>query len=479
MDLIAQSLNDCKDDCEEVHYLLLDVIRKLSSFKKYCTNMHQVDYFTGLYTQNINTVLSLQDTLAHSPPSEDLLHSAGNTLSEIRDFLRINQGQIGTLLTSSDWQSPSFAGSTVQQAGRQTGTILPSVNDYKRDRHDDAFRYERKFIKEYVDHWIKFPIYAYATGSGMAAFTTILNYLMLEHKAESHVLAGESIWFENKMLLAAAFQKRFISVKESDTKTILAIIKDKKPSVIVFDSVPNSADMHTPDLDSIIPYIVKMATTETYIIVDNTCGSIAFQPLKYVYGKNTNVRLIVFESLNKYHQFGMDRVTAGIIWCYGRETMKLSDYRAHMGTNIMDAVAASLPTPNRTLLHKKLMRHMRNAQSISSQLRSWLDLHPECPIQSIEYPKNPQGGIFTITWKGSHQSVSVYTNFLTRILRTARSQGVSIIGGTSFGLDTTRIYVAAQKSGPIPPFLRVAAGTENRIQVEHIVSVFLTVFKLL
>lgn len=496
--LFQQTVQDVTEDFDETLYLLNDRIKTVDIFlrdirkvrqhintKTYSDVVASTEQFIKLYEEQRERVLSAIKNMG-KPTRQDELEKHVLIVAEVREFLRIYQQQVAALITSTDWQSPSYAHSVQSQAGRQTNTIYATVNDYKRDRHEDAFAYERAFVKEYVDNWIKFPVYAYATSSGMAAFTTILNFLLLEKKVQRKVLIGNSIWFQNKGLVTAAFGEKIITVDESDTSTILNIIKNEQPSVLLFDSLANAADVTVPDLSTLIPAIVKYAREETYVVIDNTCLTCMLQPLKYVFWKHSPVRLIVFESLNKYHQFGMDRITAGLIWCYGTGTIKFSDYRAHLGTNIPDISVASLPTPNRKFLHKRLIRHSRNAYIVASRLQSWIHEHPECPFASITYPALPNhvsngwaknmafhGCFFTIVWKEKYQSVPVYNRFLSEILKTAHKRNVDIVGGTSFGLNTTRVYLTALRNKPTKPFVRIAVGTEHRQAIEAILLVFL------
>jgi cystathionine beta-lyase/cystathionine gamma-synthase len=503
MDLTDESLQDCLSDCNEVLYLAGDATSKLNKFLRdiHTIRKHLLINSYSLVTKNANDQLAFYASITHETKkiqhdikaltgSNLLLDRAISVIALSRELLRTNQEQLGALLTCTDWQSPSFAHTIRSQAGRQINTIYATINDYKRDRHEDATRYERAFVKEYVDNWIKFPVYAYATSSGMAAFTTILNFLLLENKAKGKVLIGNSIWFQNKGLVEKAFGEQIIPVDEFDTGTLLATIKNEQPSVILLDSLANHEGVAVPNLTTIIPVIVQYSTKETYLVIDNTCLSCTLQPLGYVFGKHSQVRLIVFESLNKYHQFGMDRVTGGIIWCYGADTIKLSEYRAHLGTNIPDTSVVSLPAPNRKLLTSRLTRHARNTSVIAARLQSWIDSHPKSPLDSIVYPalanhpsntwsKNLEfpGSFFTLCFKEAYQSVAFYNNFLTKIMKEARRRNIDIIGGTSFGLNTTHIYLTSLESKPARPFVRVAVGTETRMEIEALATVFLSVFE--
>ena len=48
----------------------------------------------------------------------------------------------------------------------------------------------------------------------------------------------------------------------------------------------------------------------------------------------------------------------------------------------------------------------------------------------------------------------------------AAARGVALLGGASFGFDTSRIYLTAARAECGDPFVRVAAGTEHTVDVE-------------
>lgn len=485
-----QLLQDITDDLTETLYLINDRLQLLQKFTKdiqkvrSCITLEtflqvniSAEQFTRQYKELQQRLIS---ALNHVTPTHSTL------CDESREFIRIRQQQVAALITATDWQSPTFVHSQISRAGRQEGTIYATINDYKRDQHWDAHNYERAFVNAYVNNLIKFPIYAYATSSGMAAFSTILNFLLLEKKAVGPVIFGESIWFQNRILLEKAFDGNSILVKESDTKQIIDMIITKQPSILFFDSLENSPDIILTDLEAILKTLVKHATSDTYLVIDNTCLGLFLQPLKYIFGKRSKIRLIVLESLNKYHQFGMDRTTGGIIWSYGGDTIKLFDYRVHSGTNIPDVSVLSLPSPNRKLLTTRLLRHKRNTSQFAERLQAWIRTHPASPFSRIVYPGLPNhqsyahasrsqfhGCFFSIEFKPFYQSIPVYKKFVTQIIRMAKKNSVDLTSGSSFGLNTSRIYLTAVRSTTTRPFIRISVGTEHAVALESLISIFI------
>jgi hypothetical protein len=56
----------------------------------------------------------------------------------------------------------------------------------------------------------------------------------------------------------------------------------------------------------------------------------------------------------------------------------------------------------------------------------------------------------------------------------AASRGIKLLAGSSFGFDTTRIYLAAARAESGTPFVRIAAGTEHRLELDALTDVLAT-----
>lgn len=490
--LYPETWNDIRWDSEEVSYLLRDCLARLEKFlsdiRKVRQHIH-VHTYHDLYKEAGRLIFAYRVRYRSISRVRLLLSGGTATLQRInrvrtvlennREFIRTNQTRIGALITCTDWQSPSYLHTKISQAGRETGTIYPTINDYKRDQHWDAHRFEQAFLKNNIDALIKFPIHVLACSSGMAAFTTILNFLLLEHPSTRPVLVGKSSWFQNRLLLVPAYGKKIIWFDEADTDAIRKAFDAYRPSVIFIDSLTNSPEIAVPDMSVIIKHLAKNAKKDTYLVIDNTGLSVALQPFKMLPGIHSKLRIIGFESLNKYHQSGMDRVTGGIIYSYGKDSAKLFDYRVHTGTNIPDVLAASLPTPNRKILAGRLKRHERNARIISDAFGKWISLHPASPVTGISYP-GPlpcAGSYFTVKFRMTYSTVAVYKRFIALVMKTAKRNALDMVAGSSFGLNHTRVYLTAVRSKPATPFIRISAGTEDRLAIEAVKNMFLRVLK--
>lgn len=497
-EIISVSFQDLSSDFEELGFLCQSALDNLTNLRKQLNGIKK-HLRPAIYSQIENQSAGLTEKFRQSQKelnhylqrlktgnqTIDNLISLTNAKNTYFELIRISQNLLGSMATAADWQSPSYLHSQYSQAGKQTGKIIGTINDYKRDTHLDELDFEKIFLQEYVDCPLKFRCGAYLTNSGMAAFTTIFIFLLSEGKIKNKVMVGKNSYFQYKQILVNSLKDKIIEVEEDDTNRIIETIKTEKPNVIFFDSLCNAYSLPLPDLDRIIEILQNNIREETYLVIDNTCLASSYQPLRKI-GVRSKLHLIVFESLNKYYQFGMDRVTAGIIIARQPEALKIFEYRKHAGTNITDSSVYALPRPNRKLLSKRLVRHQRNAFYLADEIQNHLKQKPSNLIEKIIYPGLPdhpcykwnkhlpfKGSFFNLQFRQNNR-VAVYKKFIASIMKKAEKQKVNLIAGTSFGLNTTRVYLTSLWTDFGRPFVRISVGTENLWEIEKILRVFLS-----
>jgi cysteine synthase len=182
-----------------------------------------------------------------------------------------------------------------------------------------------------------------------------------------------------------------------------------------------------------------------------------------------HVSILLFESLAKYHQVGLDMVTGGIVLACMSSPLQNSfnKTRARLGTNIADSSVATLPRPNFAQLKARMTRHSANTELLASGLEL-IALDKTGIIESISWLKEKSSlapwyhnTCFTISFKSRFQSIKHFREFEFRVLDAAKLRGLDIALSTSFGFDSTRLYVTAPSTRFEPPFLRVSVGTET------------------
>ncbi len=414
----------------------------------------------------------------------------GGFKKQYADQLRILQNYLAGVITAGEWQSPSFAYSEVLQAGGDPALIVPSENDYKRDIHESEREYAHLFVQENVDHSLRLSPFAYPTSSGMSAIATVLNHIRSNILPTDKVVVGRSTYFQNKWQLERLFKEKIIYVDEFATDDIIEVVQIHKPAVIFFDSLCVDRSLAIPNLPILFKKLSNILTSGTVLVLDNTARGVTYQPLVDLPLALHGMQLIVVESLIKYHQFGFDRTNAGIIWAPVGSEKGLKEARMHLGTNISDVSVASLPLPNRNLQNRRMYRIGRNTKMLAQRLAKFAKKDTS-PLVSVVHPSLPeypgylwtqnlpfQGEFIVLTFAKQHQYLEYYDLFVKKIIQTAKERGVAIAGGTSFGFDTTRIYVTARyATSSTQPFVRISVGTESMGELDSLGAVFESVLQ--
>lgn len=492
--MIAQSFLDLADDFVELHAILSSTLRRLSTLEQQTSHHIRPSSQAAITSIATPVITTLHDLLLELDPLQtpsadqtiDRLKTLIATKQRITDIARSIQGVAGSLLTAADWQSPSFLNAGQPQAGKETGRIEGGMTDYHRESHGDAGVYESQFRSAYIDAPLRIPPQVCATANGMAAFSTVASFLALEVQITGPILVGKSSYFENKSQLQKFFNGRIIWVDEMDTNAIIASIKANSPGAIFLDTICNAITIAAPDLATLIPRIGKVITRPTVLVLDTTGTATSYQPFKDLAYPSRNLNLIVVESLVKYHQFGFDRVSAGVMWRSGLSAFGLMQSRAYMGTNIADASVLALPQPNRKLLDKRLQRLNRNATYLAQRLDDE-SRTPSSTISAVIYPGLPshpsyswmkdrsfQGSFFAIEFKPPYTLMPYKKAWLNLAIKEAQRAEVNLIAGSSFGFNTTRIYLTAMHARKnAVPFIRISAGTETLAEIEALAKVFI------
>ena len=81
-----------------------------------------------------------------------------------------------------------------------------------------------------------------------------------------------------------------------------------------------------------------------------------------------------------------------------------------------------------------------------------------------------RGGCLSIVFRRPDETLRRERALVDEAVAEAARRGVALLGGSSFGFDTARIYLTAEGRERGEPFVRVAAGTEDRIAVESVAA---------
>jgi cystathionine beta-lyase/cystathionine gamma-synthase len=490
--LLDRSFAELADDLAELEHLAGDFSDRLGMRARVLLQQrrHVHGDSLDLIEQHLRTLIAAYDGIRRDARSlrrdtgthkrsPELLAGLTWNRGGCADRLRTITGIAAATVTASEWQSPSFAHSLRSNAGTTTGTVRAHVDDYRRDRHQDASAFEAAYLSGYVDLPEGRDLQALMTSCGMSAFTTILGFLKMEGKLDGPVVLGRSVYHECGDLVRALVPDRMlIEVPGDPPVALLEAIRRHNPAVVFLDSVGNTRDVLIADVAGVVRGMSETAS-DGYLVLDNTGLSCTFQPFSILAGDGP--RLIVFESLTKYAQFGLDRVTGGIIVAEGRDAEDLDRYREHLGTNIPDASVHAIPWPDRARLERRLERLERNAEILAYRLD---EAAPEARRRGVigahhpalaEHPSHPiardlrfRSGWLSVAFAPSHDSPDVHRRFVELALDESRRRHVPLVAGASFGLDVTRIYPIVPTTRSGRPFVRISPGIEHITQIEEL-----------
>jgi cystathionine beta-lyase/cystathionine gamma-synthase len=376
-----------------------------------------------------------------------VLNDACDQRATLAQVARARQSVLAGALVATSWQSPSIRHAHCPQAGAADGRVTAHRDDYARDRHPAGIAYEHALAaaRRPGDG-------ALLTSCGMSAVVVTLAHLERVGALRGAVLAGASTYHETRDLLRRS-APHAVLLHEHPDATFTAAIERLRPSCVVLDAVATECGAAVPDIPAIARGLAS-ARAGAWLVVDITGAPLASLP------SGGRVRVLAIESLTKHAQLGLDRVTAGAIYAPRGELPALDEIREHLGANIADASVHALPTPQRAVLARRLARHARNARALAHTLSA--AAAGDCEIAHPGLREHPAHRRRPATWL----TVSLGTPeraqaFVDAALARARADGVALVEGASFGLDTTRVYAPSPGAGASCGFVRVSAGIEH------------------
>lgn len=389
------------------------------------------------------------------------------------DLVRMQVSVAAALIVGADWQSPPFGCAGAPAAGRFEGRVVEHHDDYKRDRHPDAAVLEAAYAAEFAGA----PgVRGLLTSCGMSAFTTILGYLEHERLVSGRVVIGRGLYHECRSLLrSSSLAGSLVEIDEDDADALIGALEEG--GALFLDAMCNASSLAVCDLRRVLAGAARRNVT---VVIDTTCTSVSCRPYALL-PPGARCRLLVFESLTKYGQFGLDRTAAGLILARPGDSHPLDEYREHLGTNISDVAACTLPVPDRRRLLRRLRRIARNAQVLARGIQA-ASASCRSAVTGVVYPGLPghpshaaagslgfPGGLLSLRFRPGADRPETHERVVEAMLSEAARNELPLSAGASFGFDVTRIYRTAVASD-LGPFVRIAPGIESLVAVERLAA---------
>lgn len=410
---------------------------------------------------------------------------AVNLRKEIYARFRTSLSLYASLVTTLNWQSPAIKSSFGSRIGVEKAAVIADWNDYKRDRSEDTFYYER-YLAENV---FNASCYANDTvlnicNSGMGAFTTILYYLLATGNGGGKILISNQNYVENKIVLKTFLGERAHFFEPTTTTETLAAIHAHKPSVVFLEQIGNTKVLRLLDIKEIIDDLITSHKEDLYLVIDVTC-SVGFEPFPPSTVLPKNIKVLLHGSLLKAPQLGLERVNMGFVQAInlGEDSDKILDNRTLSGTNVQDFAVNQLPFTTNALLRRRMARISQNAKTLAVFLSQ---IDPEKSlIESVIYPgleSHPdheyaektgfQGFFFNVRLVDKFNTDRYFELLTSHIIKHAHEEQIDVIHGASFGFNHTSIYYSVGWDEPKNHYLRISPGIETPVELEKVKRVF-------
>jgi cysteine synthase len=475
---IADNLYQCLNTLLASHDNLSDLDLSRVHIQNLCS-MAKESYLganrriTSLRKQNLLRINQPHDLIRYLMKVEHLFLLEKE---KVRKLYRIASSYI----TAHEWQSPTYHSSLAFRENYST-QIQEHNWDYKRDGHLEGIQYEEKYTLEFLIHLGSKKMISYIHNSGMAALTTVSTFLEHELNLAGPYLAIEPMYFECIHVLDGLHKKLIRENLETDSK-ITESVTLLEPQVIYLDTLTNTGTQIPRDLSSILNAVEQYATEKkpVFIVADCTCSPAMLLEDSILAKVSEYISIFLIESLAKYHQYGMDTVTAGMVSAHCSEDIhaRFKKHRARIGTNISDSSVGTIPTPMKNLLEKRLKKMSRNLQIIQEKLLGYASEKKNCILETAQLKNQTNqksdtfhGSLVTLRFKEPYNTIDAYRYFKNECIQTASSYGVALSQSTSFGFDDSRLYVTAPSTVYEKPFLRFSIGREPLLHIHALMDV--------
>lgn len=356
-----------------------------------------------------------------------------------------------------NWQSPTMEHSLDCAVRDESAALLQRGIDYHRAAHLVGQEYEALFREKLLAQHADARVLA--TSSGMGAIFVALQFVSSQIvDSGGAVVVDQGCYHETRFLLEALFRNRLQYLDLASARAV-EDLAHLKPALVVFDATRNSRSIARLPVCDIMAAVREAGS---FLVIDSTSMVSASPILSAAKANGLFDRVLVAHSLAKLHQYGMDLVTGGaLVYSAALDSgfPAPGTFRTHLGLNITEDSAATLPAPSLELLSNRAATISRNVQLLASafaEFRESLSVGV-APSWDCDVPLVPYCNLCLV---GQDES-DWYRAFIGRAMDRARARGVPLVAGTSFGFDTTRIYLVESLIPSHRPFIRISPGVET------------------
>ncbi len=397
--------------------------------------------------------------------------SAGETV------LRFGWATYSYVRGALEWCSPSTAQSRAVQFFDVGTQNSPEVN---------YARYETSAVEDLEGHIadvLGVPAGTHtvsATSSGVAAYT-LIEAVLMRHRLRpgDAVLIAPTVHHEAVEQLIALPYFHTVHSSAHRIDDLLADVRRHRPRCIFVDPQANNARQRMIDVRELVRLLPTVTTDPVTVVIDGTVLSCGLAPIAPP--DDSPVEVIYYESGSKHLQLGLDMTMAGFVVHPVAAREQFLRQRRNTGTVLDPSAADRFPRyPSHT--HRSRMRRIgENALRMATLLYAdprvrevgqvFHPALPDHPDQAVAATLPYPDGCLTFLFHQAERNSREELNALfERILANARTLGVQLVKGASYGFSVPRLQAAEDTcSGTGTPYLRLSVG-DRADQVELLVE---------
>ncbi|GAA3728790.1 hypothetical protein GCM10022225_07710 [Plantactinospora mayteni] len=358
-----------------------------------------------------------------------------------------------------EWRSPGYDQSAALSALDLGALGSPGVN-YARYEQPGVARIERQILGlcglDPSTHTVLL------TSSGMAAFALLCGTLF-GHSGVRSVLTAPYLYFEGEEMLSSWLGRRAVVAGSYDAAAIAEQALATGSDAVFADPLGNHAEQRMVDVE-LLAELLSRRDDPPWLVVDGTMlpaatarALTAMLPDHAAY----------YESCSKYLQLGLDMAMAGMVVVPRALEARARRARRNLGLGLDRYAAELFPRFSPEQFERRLRGAEQSALRVARGLQSGLPADrftvrfpglPEHPDHALARRVGRTGSNVTVMPLVERASRDQLEPVVDEVLRKARSIGLPLVKGVSFGFLTSRLSAASAMAEGTPPFLRLAVG---------------------
>lgn len=397
--------------------------------------------------------------------------SAGETV------LRFGWATYSYVRGALEWCSPSTAQSCAVQFFDVGAQNSPELN---------YARYETSAVESLERHVadvLGVPAGTHtvsATSSGIAAYT-LIEAVLLRHRLRpgDAVLIAPTVHYEAVEQLVALPYFHTVRSQAHRIEDLLGDVRRHRPRCVFVDPQANNARQRMIDVPELIRELPSVTSDPITVVIDGTMLSCGLSPIDVP--DDSPLEVIYYESGSKHLQLGLDMTMAGFVVHPTASRDQFHRQRRSTGSVLDPSAADRFPRyPSHT--HRSRMQRIGHNASRAARLlhedprvsevgqvfHPALPDHPDREVAAtLPYPDGCLTFLFHQRERNSREELNA---LFERILANARTLGVQLAKGASFGFSVPRLQAAEDTCSDVgSPYLRLSVG-DRADQVDLLVE---------